>query len=128
MQGAVQTVLARPVSDHALILLDGEGMRRGPTPFRFENMWLKSKGFKDMLKQWWEWIQVSGFASFILTEKLKALKPLLRSWNKEVFGQIDYEKQKTWILIENWDKEEMGRSLSRKEEEARKDALLEEVS
>ena len=103
-------------------------MRRGPMPFIFENMWLKSKGFKDMLKQWWEWIQVSGFASFILIEKLKALKPLLRSWNKEVFGQIDYEKQKTWILIENWDKEEMGCSLSRKEEEARKDALLEEVS
>ena len=50
MQGAVQTVLARPVSDHALILLDGEGMRRGPTPFRFENMWLKSEDFKEMLR------------------------------------------------------------------------------
>ena len=33
------------------------------------------------------------FISFILTEKLKALKPFLRSWNKEVFGQIDSKKQ-----------------------------------
>ena len=41
-----------------------------------------------MLRQWWEGIQVSGSAGFILTEKLKALKSLLRSWNKEVFGQM----------------------------------------
>ena len=37
-QGAIQVVLARPVSNHSPILLDGEGMRRGSTPFRFENM------------------------------------------------------------------------------------------
>ena len=111
-------------------------MRRGPTPFRFENMWLKSEGFKEVLKQWWEGIQVSGSASFILTEKLKTLKPLLRSWNKEVFGQIGCEKQKAWFLLDYWDKEERGRSLSMEEEEARKEArelykkwaLLEEVS
>ena len=75
---------------------------------------------------------MKGSASFILTEKLKALKPLLRSWNKEVFGLIDYEKQKAWILIDYWDKEERVRSLSMEEEEARelykKWALLEEVS
>ena len=77
--------MARPVSDHSPILLDGGGMRRGPTPFRFENMWLKEEGFKEVLRKWWEGIEVSGSASFILTEKLKALKPILRSLNKEVF-------------------------------------------
>ena len=79
---------------------------------------------------------MSGSASFNLTEKLKALKPLLRSWNKEVFGLIDYEKQKAWILIDYWDKEERVRSLSMEEEEARKEVrelykkwvLLEKVS
>ena len=61
-------------------------MRRGPTPFRFENMWLKEEGFKDVPRTWWEGLNFFGSASFILAEKLKALKPLLKRWNKEVFG------------------------------------------
>ena len=28
------------MSDHSSVLLDGGGMQKGPTPFRFENMWL----------------------------------------------------------------------------------------
>ena len=61
-------------------------MRRGPTPFRFENMWLKVEGFKEVLRKWWEGIQVSGSTSYILSKKLKALKPILKNWNREVFG------------------------------------------
>ena len=67
-------------------------------------------------------IQVSGSTGFILTEKLKALKPILRSWDKEVFGQIDSKKQNAWNLLDFRDKKESVRSLSLEEEEARKEA------
>ena len=43
--GAKQGILAKPVSDHFPILLEGGGLKRGPSPFRFENMWLEERGF-----------------------------------------------------------------------------------
>ena len=111
-------------------------MRKGPTPFRFENMWLKEEGFKEVLRKWWEGIQVSGTASYILSEKLKALKQILKKWNTEVFGQFTVKKQEAWNSLEFWDKEERVRELSLEEEETRKEAremykkwvLLEEMS
>ena len=66
-------------------------MRRGLTPFRFENMWLK-EGFKELLKSWWQGFDFSGSCSFVLAEKLKALKTNLKIWNKDVFGKIGVNK------------------------------------
>ena len=36
--GVTQVRLSRPISDHFPIVLEGGGIRRGPTPFRFENV------------------------------------------------------------------------------------------
>ncbi|RVX01682.1 hypothetical protein CK203_024374 [Vitis vinifera] len=103
------------------IILDGGGMTRGLTPFRFENMWLKGEVFKEVLRKWWEGLQISGTASYILSEKLKALKPILKKWNTEVFGQIKVKKQEAWNSLDFWDKEERVRELSSEEEETRKE-------
>ena len=48
--GVTQSRLSRPIFDHFPIVLEGGGIRRGPTPFRFENMWLKVEGFKDIVR------------------------------------------------------------------------------
>ena len=49
---------------------------------------MKEKGFKEMLKGWWQGFNFSGSYSFILTEKLKALKTNLKIWNKDVFRKV----------------------------------------
>ena len=71
-----------------------------------------------------------------MSEKLKALKPILKKWNREVFSQVTVKKQEAWNSMDFWDKEERVRVLSLEEEEARKEAremykkwvLLEEIS
>ena len=84
--------LPRPVSDHFPIMLDSVGVRTGPAPFRFELMWLKYEGFKDLLKGWWQNLHFYGSFSYILSAKLKALKGILKAWNRDVFGKIETNK------------------------------------
>ena len=93
--GAVQCLLPRPISDHCPILLDDRGVRKGLSPFKFENMWLKEDHFKDLLKSWWMGFQFKGPINFTLSKKLKALKANLKTWNKEVFENISTRKEST---------------------------------
>ncbi|RVW76851.1 hypothetical protein CK203_043085 [Vitis vinifera] len=51
--------------------IEGGGLRRGPSPFRFENMWLKVEGFLDLIRNWWRGIEVRGTASYRLAAKMK---------------------------------------------------------
>ena len=47
---------------------------KGKSPFRFENMWLKTAGFTDRVHSWWNRYFSSGTPSYVLANKLKALK------------------------------------------------------
>ena len=66
-------------------------------------MWLKEKGFKKLLKSWWQGFNFQGSYSFVLAEKLKALKSSLKIWNKEVFGKIRVNKTLALEKVSFWD-------------------------
>ena len=119
---AIQRTLPRPVSDHCPVLLDSDGINSGPSPFRFENMWLKFDGFKDLLRGWWQSLHFSGSYSFVLASKLKALKGILKIWNREVFGKVELNKKEALRRISFWDEVEKGKELSMAEAEEREKA------
>ncbi|RVW17300.1 hypothetical protein CK203_069209 [Vitis vinifera] len=114
-RGAVQCRLPRPTSDHFPILLKGGGMSRGPSPFRFENMWLKVEGFKELLREWWQGGERVGRASFRLAAKMKF-------WDRVESGrdlserEVDMKNEakenfKKWVLLEEAHWRQMSREL-----------------
>ena len=117
--GVVQYILPRPVSYHFPILLDGGGIRSNPTPFRFENIWLKAEGFEELLKNWWQYLNFCSSHSYILAAKLKALKGLLKSWKKEVFSEVGSRKSEALRKVTFWDDREKDKVLTLEEAETR---------
>uniref|UniRef100_A0A2N9EXD0 Reverse transcriptase domain-containing protein n=1 Tax=Fagus sylvatica TaxID=28930 RepID=A0A2N9EXD0_FAGSY len=118
---AVQSTLPRTLSDHSPILLDCGPNRGGKYPFRFENMWLKSEGFVERVKHWWESYLFEGSPGHILSKKLKALKADLRQWNKDVFGDVGVRKGELMREIQQLDALEESRTLSVEERTSRED-------
>ena len=57
-------------------------------------MWLKVKGFEVKVKLWWDSYQFSRTPSYILDNKLKALKLDLKKWNESKFRNISTDKKK----------------------------------
>jgi hypothetical protein len=108
----VQRRLPRLLSDHFPILLNCGFMQKRKSPFRFENMWLKSVGFHAMVKQWWDSYLYSGSPSYVLVQKLKSLKIDLRRWNKDVFGDVNSRKNDLQVQIQDFDLLEETRPLS----------------
>ena len=122
--GVRQSILPRPTSDNFPILLEGgRRLSRGPPPFKFENMWIKEEGFKDLIRNWWLSFEFKGTSSYVLLEKLKALKILLKAWTKDVFRRVEENKKSTLTKEAVWDNIENVRPLSSEELEARLTAM-----
>ncbi|RVW21265.1 LINE-1 reverse transcriptase-like [Vitis vinifera] len=89
---------------------------------QFENMWLRVEGFKDLLRSWWQGMVVSGRASYKLATKLKGMKQKLKTWNREVFGNLESNKLAALQQVDYWDQVESERRLSEEEFARKKEA------
>ena len=79
-------------------------------------MWLKVEGFVDKVKQWWDGYSFAGSPSFILAQKLKALKADLKKWNREEFGDLAFRKKNLLTELMGLDVREELVGLSIKEQ------------
>ncbi|XP_058742006.1 uncharacterized protein LOC131614440 [Vicia villosa] len=84
-----QRIGLRDVSDHFPITINTSNINWGPNSFRFNNMWLRHDNFSPFVKDEWEKISMAGRGDFVLYEKLKRLKSILRGWNCDGFGWVD---------------------------------------
>jgi hypothetical protein len=132
----VQKLMPKPISDHNPVLLEAGGMARGKSSFKFENMWLKVPKFVDKVQKWWSGYSYSGTPSFVLAQKLKALKGDLKEWNRLEFGDVGIKRQQLECELQAYDEKESLSSLSPEEHilrevckaELERMAQLEEVS
>ena len=60
--------------------------------------------------------------SFILSKKLKEIKILLKSWNKDYFGRLEANKKLALSQVEAWDRLEEVRDMSMEEIKAKNGA------
>ena len=81
------------------------------------------EGFKELVNSWWLGLSFSGSSNYILVEKIKALKPLIRIWNKEVFGKVEESKKLALGRVKYWDEIECQIPLTLVELEERVSAM-----
>jgi hypothetical protein len=81
-------------------------------------MWLKSDGFVDKVRHWWSSYSFLGTPSFVLAQKLKALKVDLKRWNEQVFGNVEFRKKALLEELNALDCLEEERGLSSRREAA----------
>lgn len=124
-QLCTQSVLLRDVSDHCPLLLRNVCQKWGPKPFRVLNCWFQCHSFKSFVEKHWSEFRVEGWGAFVLKEKLKLLKTALRSWNSEVFGDMNVLRKKLVLRINELDEKAESEGINEDERSERHKAMME---
>ncbi|GAU32684.1 hypothetical protein TSUD_145580 [Trifolium subterraneum] len=86
-------VLPRDVADHCPLVLRYSSADWGPKPFRFNNFWLENRDFKEVITNAWEAQHLEGWMGFILRERLKGLKLVIKDWSQKTYGVEEGKKK-----------------------------------
>lgn len=99
----LQKSLPRLGSDHVPIRLELGDHFSSPRTFRFEEVWVTTDGFQEMIQLWWEDMTPTGCGAFVISKKLAGLRERLREWAKESFGSIKLKKLNLLQELESLD-------------------------
>ena len=108
----IQETLIRRTSDHWPIALDTNPFMWGPTPFRFENMWLQHPSFKENFRNWWRGFQGNGWEGHKFMRRLQFVKAKAKEWNKLSFGVLNEKKKSILKDLANLDAIEQDGGLT----------------
>ncbi|WJX32289.1 hypothetical protein P8452_20632 [Trifolium repens] len=110
---AVVWVAPRDVSDHCPLIVKYCNEDWGPKPFRFNNYWLQNKQFKEVVVNEWNSQHFNGWMGFVLKERLKGLKGVIKEWSKEVYEKPNVMKKRLVEEIKGLDlkSESVGLSI-----------------
>lgn len=95
--------MQRSLSDHCPLVLKEKVQNWGPKPFRVFNGWKEILGFTKFVKEKWGEMQVSGWATFVVKEKLKELKQHLRVWSKNNVQNVTQQLIEVKEELARWD-------------------------
>jgi hypothetical protein len=93
----------------------------GPKPFKFNNYWLESKELPKVVESYWLANNVNGWMSFVIREKLKGLKVVLKEWHKLEYGSLEVKIKGLMGDINNLDVKGEQVGLSNQEMICRKE-------
>jgi len=78
----IQMAVSRGLSDHCPLVLAVDIQNWGPKPVRMLKCWADFPGYDSFVRDTWRSLQICGWGSFVLKEKLKSLKLALRDWHQ----------------------------------------------
>ncbi|GLT55434.1 hypothetical protein SLA2020_285550 [Shorea laevis] len=120
-----QQGIRRTISNHCAIIMKARNADWGPKPFRVLDAWQQHPDFKKFVEEKWNEMKVTGYAGYRCQQKLKQLKGILKSWNKEVFGDVETQFEKVAAQVEQMDLKSEFDELTDWEVNSRKEGFQE---